>query len=217
MNFKKVLLEKNLKIEELPVKLQKKITELEAINEELEGIESTTEDADEIEQITLLKFKIGSLDKDLIKSLKRFDPYMYQQRKERMAKINEEKHGKVKEQEETEEQESEEAEEQPKEVFEQKEVVAPEQFELESVPPISKTKHIKEELDKLQETVEIKPKSFEKNLQEEEVIEVEPEVEEFDKSDDTKPKKLSKGLILMGVGAFLLTWGAVNFFRERRG
>jgi hypothetical protein len=54
-------------------------------------------------------------------------------------------------------------------------------------------------------------------LQEEEVIEVEPEVEEFDKSDDTKPKKLSKGLILMGVGAFLLTWGAVNFFRERRG
>jgi hypothetical protein len=85
------------------------------------------------------------------------------------------------------------------------------------VPPISKTKHIKEELDKLQETVEIKPKSFEKNLQEEEVIEVEPEVEEFDKSDDTKPKKLSKGLILMGVGAFLLTWGAVNFFRERRG
>ena len=85
------------------------------------------------------------------------------------------------------------------------------------MPPISKTKHIKEELDKLQETVEIKPKSFEKNLQEEEVIEVEPEVEEFDKSDDTKPKKLSKGLILMGVGAFLLTWGAVNFFRERRG
>jgi hypothetical protein len=30
MNFKKVLLEKNLKIEELPVKLQKKITELGA-------------------------------------------------------------------------------------------------------------------------------------------------------------------------------------------
>jgi len=217
MNFKNVLLEKNLKIEELPVKLQKKITDLETISEELADIEETaTQDADEMEQITLLKFKISSLDKDLVKSLKRFDPYLYQQRKERMAKINEEKHAKTKEQEE-EEQESEEAEEQPKEVFEQKEVVAPEQFELESVPPISKTKHIKEELDRLHETVEIKPKSFENNLQEEEVLEVEPEIEEFEKSDDTKPKKLSKGLILMGVGAFLLTWGAVNFFRERRG
>jgi hypothetical protein len=41
--------------------------------------------------------------------------------------------------------------------------------------------------------------------------------EELRKQGDAQPKKMSKGLILMGVGAFLLTWGAVNFFKERRG
>jgi hypothetical protein len=40
--------------------------------------------------------------------------------------------------------------------------------------------------------------------------------EEFEKHSDTTPKKMSTGLILMGVGAFFLTWGAVNFFKSRR-
>ena len=131
------------------------------------------------------------------------------------SQINDEKYGRApkSEPEEREEPQSEVA----PEVFEEKAVVAPEQFELESVPPISKTQHIKEELEKLSETVEVNPQSFDQSIIDEKVIEVEPEVEEFDKADDTKPRKMSKGLILMGVGAFLLTWGAVNFFRERRG
>jgi hypothetical protein len=45
---------------------------------------------------------------------------------------------------------------------------------------------------------------------------IEVEVEDLAKEDNAMPKKMSKGLILMGVGAFLLTWGAVNFFKERR-
>jgi hypothetical protein len=40
--------------------------------------------------------------------------------------------------------------------------------------------------------------------------------EEFEKVDGTKPKSMTTGLILMGVGAFFLTWGAVNFFKSRR-
>lgn len=42
------------------------------------------------------------------------------------------------------------------------------------------------------------------------------EQEEFAKSDVVKPKKGSVSILLMGVGAFILTWGAVNFFKERR-
>ena len=217
MNFKKVLLEKNLKIEELSEKLQRKIKEIENVTEELATIESTVTEADtdELEQITMLKFKINALDADLVSSLKKFDPAKYLQRRERMRQINDEKYGRApkSEPEEREEPQSEVA----PEVFEEKAVVAPEQFELESVPPISKTQHIKEELEKLSETVEVNPQSFDQSIIDEKVIEVEPEVEEFDKADDTKPRKMSKGLILMGVGAFLLTWGAVNFFRERRG
>ena len=43
------------------------------------------------------------------------------------------------------------------------------------------------------------------------------EDEEFEKVSNAKPRKLSKSVIIMGIGAFILTWGAVNFFRERRG
>jgi len=49
-------------------------------------------------------------------------------------------------------------------------------------------------------------------------FEEEYQVEEFDKVGDAKPKKVvSKGMILMGVGFLLLTWGAVNVFKDRRG
>ena len=40
--------------------------------------------------------------------------------------------------------------------------------------------------------------------------------EEFEKVDGAKPKSMTTGLILMGVGAFFLTWGAVNFFKSRK-
>jgi hypothetical protein len=44
------------------------------------------------------------------------------------------------------------------------------------------------------------------------------EEEEFHKYGDAKPKKvINKGWWLMGAGFFLLTWGAVNVFKERRG
>ena len=43
-------------------------------------------------------------------------------------------------------------------------------------------------------------------------------LKEFEKVGDAKPKKVvSKGMILMGVGFLLLTWGAVNVFKDRRG
>ena len=48
--------------------------------------------------------------------------------------------------------------------------------------------------------------------------EEEDEDEEFSKYGDAKPKKvINKGWLLMGAGFFLLTWGAVNVFKERRG
>jgi hypothetical protein len=44
------------------------------------------------------------------------------------------------------------------------------------------------------------------------------EDEEFQKYGEAKPKKvINKGWWLMGAGFFLLTWGAVNVFKERRG
>ena len=38
----------------------------------------------------------------------------------------------------------------------------------------------------------------------------------FEKKAEVKPKNMSLNIVLIGVGAFFLTWGAVNLFRERR-
>lgn len=223
MNFKKILSEKKLTVENLPKRLQKKISELESVADQVEVMKATATDPTEIEELTIAKLKVDALDRELEKALKKFDLSVYLARKERMAKINDEKwNGERAEQEEQEEQvveqaeQEEQAEQVPKKVFEEQEIVAPEQFELEREPAISKTQQIKADIDRLQESVKIKPEHFEAPKREE-VIEVEPEIEEFEKADNAQPKKMSKGLILMGVGAFLLTWGAVNFFRERRG
>jgi hypothetical protein len=42
------------------------------------------------------------------------------------------------------------------------------------------------------------------------------EEDEFERKGAGNPQKMTTGLILMGVGAFFLTWGAVNFFKSRR-
>lgn len=215
MNFKKILSEKKLTVENLPKRLQKKISELEAVADQVEVMKATATDPTEIEELTIAKLKVDALDRELEKALKKFDLSVYLARKERMAKINDEKWNGEKEAEPEEETEAQ-PEPETEEVFEEEEIVAPEQFELEKEPAISKTQQIKADIDRLQESVKIKPEHFEAPKREE-VIEVEPEIEEFEKADNAQPKKMSKGLILMGVGAFLLTWGAVNFFRERRG
>lgn len=213
MKFKSVLIDRQLDKENLPPKLQKKIAQLEKIEEDINWAEQEAKDPDDTEGIAVAKVRLSSLDSQLVKLLKDFDPVKYQQQKDKMAKINAKKYGKGKKVSE------------PKVIDEANESVVDEneveeQVEdssiLEQIPPISKTLHIKESLDKLKEEVEIDPSSLEPERQPLEEV-VEPEIEEFEKHEGTKPKKMSKGLILMGVGAFLLTWGAVNFFRERRG
>lgn len=210
MKFKSLLIERQLEKENLSVKLQKKIEQLERIEKQLEEMEAVAKDPDENEAIAIAKVRLSSLDDELVKLLKKFDPELYQIQKEKMAKINEIKYGAIDEVDEEPKTEQEElAEQQEQEVFEEESV-------LEQIPPISKTLHIKEDLEKLKEEVEIEPDSLEDDRAPLESV-IEPEIEEFDKHEATKPKKMSKGLILMGVGAFLLTWGAVNFFRDRRG
>lgn len=210
MKFKSILIERQLEKSKLPKKLQKKIEQLEQIEEKIEEMEAVAKDPDENEGIAIAKMRLNSLDEEVVGLLKKFDPYRYQIQKEKMAKINEAKYGPVEETEETQETEETDTEEQ-EQVFEEESV-------LERIPPISKTLHIKEDLEKLRDEVEVEPDSFQPDRAPlESIVEPEPEVEEFEKHEATKPKKMSKGLILMGVGAFLLTWGAVNFFKERRG
>lgn len=203
MKIEKILQERGLKKEGLPIKLRRKIAQLEKLSAEVqEMVDEESDDPVNISTLEVAKVRLNDLDEALSKEIKNFNLETYSQRKERMKKINQSKTKKS--------VNSLPKEEETEQVFEETEL------ELEKIPPISKTLHIKEDIDKLRESVEIKPESFE--VEEDlEVEPVEPEIEEFEKEGVAKPKKMSKGLILMGVGAFLLTWGAVNFFRERRG
>jgi len=106
----------------------------------------------------------------------------------------------------------------------QQEVAKPQQ-EVEDLPT---KKNIKERLDELENRVETNSEKFkfEKEERTHRKIEVEEEdeaeeveveeIEDYKNKGTIKPKKMSTSIILMGVGAFLLSWGAVNFFRERR-
>jgi hypothetical protein len=108
----------------------------------------------------------------------------------------------------------------------QQEVAKP-QVEVEEEDLPTKN-NINARLDELESRVETNSEKFkfEKEQRTHRKIEVEEEdeaeeveveeIEDYKNKGSIKPKKMSTSIILMGVGAFLLTWGAVNFFRERR-
>jgi hypothetical protein len=62
---------------------------------------------------------------------------------------------------------------------------------------------------------QLKPSPKQPFVQEVEEEEVEEEIEDFEKKKVVRPKGVSVSFMLMGVGAFLLTWGAVNLWRTK--
>ena len=63
----------------------------------------------------------------------------------------------------------------------------------------------------------VKVENVEKKVGKEIVTEVNIETEEeFEVKSSQKQKNGSLNLLLIGAGVFLLTWGAVNMFRERK-
>ena len=204
MNYQKVLEEKGIEKTDLSVSLQKGIKEIEKLKSQLLDFEVVPEselDEEEIASLSVIKDSIGVLDGSLAKKIEKFNVESHRKKviqlKEVVKKRNEK--GKFEVQEAV--QEAAPILEEP--IIEE----APEQFN----PP------------KLDDKMKDMRKSYENDKKhnhprqqiQEEDVEVE-EVEEFSKIDNAKPKKMSKALILMGVGAFFLTWGAVNFFKESK-
>lgn len=220
--------EKGLSVDQLPKGLQKKIKQLDDIEARVSELEKLNLDEAEEDDLLDAKQTLSSLDREVEKLVRKFDPEVYRKRLEHVAKMTEkrekieEQRGKAKKQPEPEVQE-------PQQEETEQEQLTP---EPESAPVIKledveeREARLKRELEKIKSQIQIKPESFEPDPEPEPEVEDEPEqephvyqaeVQDFEKADNAQPKKMSKGLILMGVGAFLLTWGAVNFFKERRG
>jgi hypothetical protein len=201
MNYLEVAKERNLDLADLPKTLQKKIQEIEALNAEFLKINIKKEKLKpaELENYNLIEEKIADLDAYLVKKVKIFDPAKYKARLDSFNSMMDKRKAAKKV-------------EEPKE--EKKEEAT-----TESLAYLSKMVPVQQQAvqENVQEIVQEPVQQFvQEPIQEEEYEE--DEDDEFAKVGEAKPKKvINKGWWIMGVGFILLTWGAVNVFKEKRG
>jgi len=207
MKYQEALNEKNLTKDKLAKQTQKKIEELENLNEYIKEVEGDVEDFDDEDKKNFedIKNKIATLDNQLEKSILKFDLEVYEKRLQ-VFESNRIKGGIQKEPkieknivEMSQEVEEDEVEE---EIVEQK---------VETPKPTKKASDINEKLNQLKKEVSIDTNKFNQKQEE-----VEEEVEEFEKKAEVKPKKNSVWYWVIGGGVLILTYGAVNLMKERR-
>ena len=237
MSYLQALEQKGLKKEDLAKQTQKKIEDLEYRKAQIE------EDADDYDEEDLNKIlgMIKKIDAELEKSILKFNPEVYKKRVE----VIERNKKLAREQEQQEEEddyvdfsndeveilgENVETQVQAQPVQQSQPVAKPQpQQEVAKPQQVVKEepkKELNERLDELKEEVQTNTEKFkfEKEERTHRKIEVEDEAEEVEVEEiedyknkgNIKPKKMSTSIIIMGIGIGLLTWGAVNFFRERR-
>ena len=215
MKYLSVLSQRNLESSTLPLIIQKKIKEVDKLNKQVVEYSRYDDlDEEELQSIEDIKVKIAEFDNFLVDRIRAYNPEIHQKKLAAAIKARNSRYKT--------EEEPVAAEQviQQQEISEIKEVVPAVPTE---VPPTQEEKvvvqpkkvaidkaSLNKKLDELKENVNIP-------VPKEQEIEYAEEDTEFSKESDTEPKKMSKGLILMGIGAFFLTWGAVNFFKDRRG
>ena len=220
MKFKLALDEKGLNVEDLPKSQQKKIAEIMKMKRKIDEIEIDGIDEDVENDFEGIKTQFNSIDEELVDFIDQFDIEKSREQRVRMAEMRAKIGRDTK----------------PKTV--QPEVKEAVSKPVQAPPPPRKEpdaipieKIVAEQLEELKKEAVVYPDQF-INIDDEELVnkgrvsnvrgnqaehaeEVEAE-EEFEKQGERKPRKVNVPLILMGVGALLLTWGAVNFFKERR-
>ena len=206
MKYQEALNEKNLTKDKLAKQTQKKIEELENLNEYIKEVESDVEDFDDEDKQNYenIKNKIATLDNQLEKSILKFDLEVYEKRlqvfESNRIKGGIQKEPKI-------EKNIVEMSQEVEDEVEEDEV----EEKVETPKPTKKVSDINEKLNQLKKEVSIDTNKFKQEVQEE----VE-EVEEFEKKAEVKPKKNSVWYWVIGGGVLILTYGAVNLMKERR-
>jgi hypothetical protein len=199
MKYLEILKQKSLSVENLPKVLQKKIQELDFQYNELKKFENDEElDEEDLEDVEIVKQKIDELDSHIAHKVKIFDQVKYQQKLDKinlMSKAKKQKEDVV-------------------EKIEVKQEFAEPKVQVQVQEPQVQVQEPQLQVQEPQ--VQKEQVTSRQPIQVNETEEVGYEEEEFEKVGEGKPKKMTTGLILMGVGAFFLTWGAVNFFKSRR-
>jgi hypothetical protein len=199
MKYLEALKKKNLSVDNLSKTLQKKIQELNYKTLELDEIENTPEEdlqKSDLEEIRIIRKNLQELDAYIEHKVNIFDQVKYQEKLEKVNKMTE-------------------AKKQMKEGGEVKEVKEPVVAKVVAIEQEPKQAPVQATAPKpapLEQKVHVAPTPPAPHP----MYEEQQEEEEFERKGDGNPKKMTTGLILMGVGAFFLTWGAVNFFKSRR-
>jgi hypothetical protein len=220
MKYQEALAQRELVIDDLPKSQQKKISELEKLVDKIREIEADVDDEsrDEFEAI---KSQADQADEELVAFVEKFDVEKAREQRARLAEMR----NRIKK---------------PADVvvptpapvstpplsgvIEKSSYVTLTSTENGVPPPpvLENEQSISQHIKQLKKEAEIAPEiNFEDDFEfktenhQQEPIEVEAE-EEFEKQGERRPRKVNIPLVVMGVGALLLTWGAVNFFKERR-
>jgi hypothetical protein len=204
------MIDKKVEKEQLPRGVQVKIEKLQEIYEKISEYDNEN-DLDDEEQGHLEKLKKGAeaLNDDIERSILKFDPEKYKKKLEVMMEVRaKRKQGNNPPPAKVSKPTPEPVQEEQEHIVEQK--IAKVRQNAEVVPDeLELCEDCEEDLRNGRLTLsEIEAAKKRRDFDEE---------EEFEKVSNAKPRKLSTSVIMMGIGAFILTWGAVNFFRERRG
>jgi len=207
MKFQEALAQKGITIDDLPKSQQKKISEVLLSKERIEQMEDDIDDESR-EEFENIKTQLNQADEELVVFIRKFDVEKARIQRERLAEMRNRKKAK---------QEDVEPEVEPEAEQEEKQVEQP------KPPVLPNEQSISEHIQELRKEAQIVPDDFEEDLVEQYSREryvpkepIEVEAEEFEKQSERKPRKVNVPLVIMGVGALLLTWGAVNFFKERK-
>lgn len=210
MKFQLALDEKSLTREDLPKSQQVKIKEIEKLKTQIEQIESEGVEDSFQDEFDKIKLQFDQADEEVVVFIRNFDVEKSRKQRAHLADMRsriKKPAAEVKKEEPAPEPKAEPAPEPVK--VEEPKVEAP------IVPmPQPSQQEVSERLEALKREAQVYPEQFSVEPDEEEFEEVEAE-EEFEKVGKSKPRKLNVPLVIMGVGALLLTWGAVNFFKNK--
>jgi len=223
MKYQETLAQRELVIEDLPKSQQKKIAELEKLVSKIEEIEADVDDESR-EEFEAIKSQANQADEEIQGFIEKFDVEKAREQRARLAEMRSRIKKPVESVPNAPKVESTPVQSTPTPAP----VSVPEPVSApvaHTAPVQHNEQSIAAHIEELKKEAQISPDDFGNEEQEQEqepiqsypqeALEVEAE-EEFEKQGERKPRKVNIPLVVMGVGALLLTWGAVNFFKERR-
>jgi len=221
MKYLDVLKQKGLDVDVLSRKMKAEVKRLEKLSNVVETIATDELSEEEAEEYKKLLSEIVKLDDALAKDIKRFDLDKYNERVERVNKLNNKTEAPKETPKETPKVETPKVEE-PKEEPKTEEELKIEKglWELKQSVQVDTSSFKVEDAEEMTQPEEPKEEVVEEEQIEEEVEDVEKveaveEAEEFEKVKEVSTKKSSLSKIAVGVGALILTWGLVNILKER--